>query len=418
MSDFLFDTRLERAARRYANEATRPFDAVAIAEAAVRAARRDEESRRFNWRWPSRSAAVAASAVAIAVIVGGSLLLANQGQNDTGKPSPTAPASASPTPSATPPPVPVVTGQSATWLADQPANLSFGMPSGPARMVLTISSADLTVAIDVTSGVSGVLRSSFEGFGTGEIRFTTVDQPPASEQVSLDGGALTGCVAGDQGDYHSTTSADGMILSLTVISEDCAARGAVLARSWSRSLAVPGGGGTGVIDAFDPVFSVELPTGSYVVDRSADAVTVHQDFPELQFLSFKDPQGFLDPCDLSTGRYAIAPGADAFVAYFRQLAGFTVDSTEELTVDGLRAVKLVVHANGDASCPDGRLWEWQPKAETLDHAWFVLPGVTDSLYIVEHPKGTLMFEVLPAPNPLEEQVISTIRFMDALPTSP
>ena len=93
-------------------------------------------------------------------------------------------------------------------------------------------------------------------------------------------------------------------------------------------------------------------------------MTIHQDFPELQFLSFKDPQGFLDPCDRSRGRYDIAPGADAVVAYFRQLAGFTVDSTEELTVDGLRAVKLVVHANDDASCPDGRLWEWQPKAET------------------------------------------------------
>ena len=53
-----------------------------------------------------------------------------------------------------------------------------------------------------------------------------------------------------------------------------------------------------------------------------------------------------------------------------------------------------------------------------DRAWFVQPGVTDSLYIVEHPKGTLMFEVLPAPNPLEQQVIGTIHFLDALPTSP
>jgi hypothetical protein len=192
----------------------------------------------------------------------------------------------------------------------------------------------------------------------------------------------------------------------------------VLARSWSRSLGVPGGGGTGIVDGFDPVFSVELPNGSYVVDRSVDALTIHQDFPELQFQSFKNPQGFLDPCDRLLGRYDIAPGADAVVAYFQQLAGFTVDSTEELQVDGLRAVKLVVHANGGASCPDGRLWEWQPKAETSDHAWFLSPGVTDSLYIVEHPKGTLMFEVLPAPNALEQQVIGTIQFLDALPTSP
>ena len=96
---------------------------------------------------------------------------------------------------------------------------------------------------------------------------------------------------------------------------------------------------------------------------------------------------------------------------------FTVDSTTEVHVDGLRAIKLVLHANADASCPDGKLWEWQPKAET-DAAWFLEPGVTDSLYIVDHPAGTVMFEVLPAPNSLEEQVIGTIHFLDRLPTQP
>ena len=418
MNDAAFEIRVERAARYIADEAVRPIDAVAIARAAMSGQARSVEQLRES-RWTRARAALATVAtVAVAIAATSFLLLRPSVNIGEPSPSPTPSPTATPTPTITPPPVEVVAGQSATWLADQPANLSFGTPSGPARMGLTISSVDLTVAIDVTSGPSGLLRSSFEGFGTGEIRFTTVDSPSATEEVALDGRALTGCAAGDIGDYHSTTSTDGMILTLTVISEDCPARGAVLPRSWSRSLAVPGGGGTGVIDAFDPVFSVELPTGSYVVDRSSDAVTVHQDFPELQFLSFRDPQGFLDPCDRSRGRYSIAPGADAFVAYYRQLAGFTVDSTGELTVDGFRAVKLVVHANDDASCPDGRLWEWQPKAETSDRAWFVQPGVTDSLYVVEHPKGTLMFEVLPAPNPLEEQVISTIHFLDALPTSP
>lgn len=417
MNDAAFEVRLERAARYIADEAVRPIDAVAIARAAMRAQDRSVEHGVSRWT-RARAALVTVATVVVAVGLTSFLLLRPSANVGEPSPSPTPSPTSSPTQAITPPPVAVSAGQTATWLADQPANLSFGMPSGPARMGLTISSVDLTVAIDVTSGPSGLLRSSFEGFGTGEIRFATLDSPPATEQVAVDGRALAGCVAGDIGDYHSTTSTDGMIMTLTVISEDCPARGAVLARSWSRSLAVPGGGGTGIIDAFDPVFSVELPNGSYVVDRSIDAVTVHQDFPELQFLSFKDPQGFLDSCDRSRGRYAIAPGADAVVAYFRQLAGFTVDSTEELTVDGLRAVKLVVHANDDASCPDGRLWEWQPKAETLDRAWFVQPGVTDSLYIVEHPKGTLMFEVLPAPNPREQQVIGTIHFLDALPTSP
>jgi hypothetical protein len=77
-----------------------------------------------------------------------------------------------------------------------------------------------------------------------------------------------------------------------------------------------------------------------------------------------------------------------------------------------------VHADADATCPDGVLWEWQPKRETSDLAWFLRPGVTDSLFIVDHPKGTLMFEVLPAPNSLEDQVIGSIHFLDALPTTP
>ena len=63
-----------------------------------------------------------------------------------------------------------------------------------------------------------------------------------------------------------------------------------------------------------------------------------------------------------------------------------------------------------------------PPVRTGGQAWsdvsFLQPGVTDSLYIVEHPKGTLMFEVLPAPNSLEQQVIGSLHFVDALPTSP
>jgi hypothetical protein len=418
MTDAAFERRLERAARHYADEAVRSIDAMAIANAAIRGINRPRTGRSRLLLWSRARGILAAVAILVVAIAGTALLFRLSGNVGQPLPSPSPSPSATPPPTITPPPGAFLAGQTATWLADQPANLSFGMPSGPARMALTISSGDLTSAVDITSGVSGVLRSSFEGFGTGDLRFTTVDPPADSEKVAIDGNALAPCTVGDEGAYHTTTSADGMILTLTVVSEACPARGAVLARSWSRSLAVPGGGGTGIVDGFDPAFSVELPNGSYVVDRSVDALTIHQDFPELQLVTIKDPKGFLDPCDRSKGRHEIAPGADAVVAYFRQLAGFTVDSTEELTVDGLRAVKLVVHANDDASCPDGRLWEWQPRQESGDRAWFVEPGVTDSLYIVEHPKGTLMFEVLPAPNSLEQQVIGTIHFLDALPTSP
>jgi hypothetical protein len=416
MNDAMFEARLERAARRYADEALRPIDAVAIATGAMRTRSLDKGARSSS-RWSRAGAAIAALVVAIAGISFLVLQLSsNVGQPpQSPSPTPTETPIATAAPSAAPGPV----GNGGTWLADKPDNLSFGSPSGPATMAFTLATPGLVVAIDVTSGPSGLLRSGLGSDSVGNLVFTTIAALPGTQQVTLDGTPLAACVEGDEGHYESSGSAGGMLLTLTAVSEECPSRLSVFARTWSRSLGVPGGGGgAGVVDAFEPPFTVDLPTGNYLVDRSADAMTIHQDLPEFQFMSFKDPQGFLDPCDRSKGRYDIAPGADSLVAYFRQLAGFTVDSTEELTVDGLRAVKLVVHANDDASCPDGRLWEWQPKAETSDRAWFVEPGVTDSLYIVEHPKGTLMFEVLPAPNALEQQVIGTIQFLDALPTSP
>ncbi len=419
MTDTIFEARLERAAQRYADEAVRPIDAVAIATRAMRIRAVDEGAPRSTSRWAGARTALAAIATLVVAIALVSFVVPQLWSN-IGRPAP----SPSPSPTefpavtATPSVEPGAVGNGGTWLADKPDNLSFETPSGPARMGFTLATPGLVVAIDITSGRSGLLRSGLGSDSTGNMLVTTIDAVPETQQVVVDGTPLAACVVGDEGHYESTVTPDGMLLTLTAVSDDCPSRQAVFARTWSRSLGVPGGGGgVGVVDAFEPLFTVELPTGNYQIDRGADAMTIHQDLPEFQFLSFKNPQGFLDPCDRSKGRYDIAPGADSIVAYFQQLDGFTVDSTEELTVDGLRAVKLVVHAN-DASCPDGRLWEWQPKAETSDLAWFVHPGVTDSLYIVEHPKGTLMFETLPAPNALEQEVIGTIHFLDALPTSP
>jgi hypothetical protein len=416
MSDARFELRLERAARRIADEAIRPVDAVAIAEAAIRAAGRAEElsAPRFGPRgaW----AALAVAALTIVFVVVGSLVLDPFRQNVATTPSPSGPSalpSLSPDVTAAPVGVPAGGASGGTWLADVPAGLVFDVVAPRSRMALNVSG--LTASVDLVGGNTGLFLSSFITENVGEVRLTS---DAASERVTVDGAPLAPCSQGDEGRYQTTTSTDGLLLTFALISDPCPSRAAVIARTWTRSISVPNGGGIGVVDGFDPLVTVVLPAGSYAVDDATDAKTIHQDLPELQFVSWKDPQGFLDPCDRSKGRYEIAPGADAFVAYVRQLAGFTVDSTAEVTVDGHRAIRLVVHADADATCPGDQLWEWQPKAETGDHAWFLRPGVTDSLYIVEHPKGTLMFEVLPAPNPLEDQVIGSIHFLDALPTTP
>jgi hypothetical protein len=416
MRDAGFELRLERAARLIADEAIRPVDAMAIAEAAIRAAGRADEIARPRFV-PRGSWLLLAAAAAITVAVVGSLLLDRGRHEVASTPSPSAEVRPSGSASPTPPPIGVPSGTAGgTWLADIPASLAFDASASASRMALNVSDG-LTASVDLVGGSSGLFHSSFITQGVGEVRFTT-DSTTSGEGVALDGTRLAPCAVGDVGSYQTSSTRDGLVLTFTLISDPCPSRAAVVARSWTRSIGVPSGGGVGVVDAFDPLFAVVMPAGSYLVDRSTDALTIRQDLPELQLMSLKDPQGFVDPCDRTKGHYEIAPGADAVISYFRQLAGFTVDSTTEVTVDGQRAIRLVVHADADATCPDGLLWEWQPKAETGDIAWFLRPGVTDSLFIVEHPKGTLMFEVLPAPNSLEDQVIGSIRFLDALPTTP
>ena len=417
MSSARFELRLERAARTIADEAVRPVDAMAIAEAAIRAAGRADElsGPRFAPRGAWLTLAVAALVTALAVTASLVFDRSHQEPGASPSPSPSASSSPSPHPESTPAPVgvPAGGGSAGTWLADVPPGLVFDVVTPGTRMSLKV--ADLKASIDLVGGNSGLFQSSFITENVGEVRLTA---DAASDRVTLDGTALAPCVAGDEGRYQTASSPDGLRLTFTLITDPCAARAAVVARTWTRSLAVPNGGGIGVVDGFDPLLTVVLPAGSYVVDQGTDSETIHQDLPELQFVTWKDPQGFVDPCDRSKGRYAIDPGADVFVAFVRQLAGFTVDSTAEVTVDGHRAVHLVVHADADATCPGGQLWEWQPKAETSDLAWFLRPGITYSLYIVEHPKGTLMFEVLPAPNSLEDQVIGSIHFLERLPTTP
>ena len=339
------------------------------------------------------------------LVIGGQLLDRRLAVEPTARPTPTPPPVA----------VPVLDPLEGAWLATKPDNLSFGDPSGPATLTLLFE-ANVTNAQVSASSASRIRLDSTVGPAPEGIQFTT--RSPG-DPVSIDGVERPGCPAGGSGTYTLDLSADGLFLTLSAVSDTCAARTAVLARTWVRSLGAPSSGGLGVIDALNQPFLVSLPEGSYSVDLSLDAITVVQPVPELQFLAVVDPQGFNDPCDTAAGRYEVAPGADAFVAYFQQLNGFTVDSTTELRVDGHRAVRLVLRANADATCPSGALLEYQAKkSETSDRSWFVRPGDTDSLVIVELPDSTLMFEVLPAPNPVEAEVIGSIRFLDALPTSP
>jgi hypothetical protein len=311
-------------------------------------------------------------------------------------------------------PGPLPAALSGPWLADRAATLSLGTSSVVPRMSLFVDSGGTAVFVTSADDDAELLRSLAQVEGTDIVRFTS---PSPAGAVVSGGATLRGCTTGEVGSYRLRTSADGLRLTLDLVDDPCPSRAHVFPRTWTRSLGLANSGGTGVVDAFDPLFTVELPAGGFTTDRSADHLTIVQAVPEFQFLAWKDPQGWNDPCDPGKGRYAIEPGADAFVAYARQMQGFTVESTTELQVDGRRAVRLILQANADVACPEPV--QWQTKAETGTRTWFLRPGDTDSLVVVEVTDDTtVMFSVLPAPHALEDQVIGSIRFLDQLPEAP
>jgi hypothetical protein len=408
MTDRQFEARLAAVLRADAERAVRRFDAVAIASAAQ--AREPVALRGWVPRpgWQSTRAVLSVALLLLAVLaLVWALAVGTSNRLLVVQASPSlAPTEAPPSATATD----LARRVSGSWIADKPLDLSFGDPSGPARMTLVLDANGTSVFVKVSSSPAERLPSGSELIGPDQLRVT------ARAGASAGGGDPTQpCDVGAAGTYRLDLSDDGLFLTVVRMDEACPERAAVLERTWVRTLGEPSTGGRGVLDGFDPLVTVALPPGSYTVERAVDALTVVQIVPELQFMTIKDPQGFLDPCNLAAGRREIAPGADAFVAYFRQLAGFTVDSVSELQVDGRRAVRLVDHANADASCPDGRLWEWQPKAEP-ERSWFLRPGVIDSLIVVEYSSSTtLLFEVIPAPNNLEDDIIGSLRFLETLP---
>jgi hypothetical protein len=393
--DERFEARFERRLRAFADVPIEPVDAEAIAGRVVKPRRVPSDVR----------IALLAAALFIAFVIA-ALVLAG----GSPKPPPLAVL-----------PTTVLAGSLdeellGTWIADIPADMRFSGEGVHQRMGLVLAPDSNQYAFVQVDG-SGLERfaATTEWPSADSVRFVTRG---VSEDIDVAGSSVRGCAARDTGTYRVGRSEDGLRLTLTAIDEVCAARSTIFERTWTRSMAARSHGGSGVVDAFDPLFTVELPEGRYYkVSRSTDALEIQDQVHEEGFLAFKDPQGFVDPCDISRGRYEIKPGLQAWIDYFAQLDGFTTDSVTDLEVDGHKAKSLVVHIEPDQSCPSGHLSEWQPKNETSDLNWFLRPGDTDYMVVVELADTTLVFQVLPTPDALGGQVIGSIRFLEALPSS-
>lgn len=371
------------------------------------------------WRRPETGWLAAIAAIVIVAIAGG-IALTRPGPGVVG-PSPSHSESPSPSPSpslaALPTEAPADAAVRGTWLAEMPPDVSLDGVRGDALMSLVVSGTGTSAYVrPVRASAAPHLTSRAAAGAPGSMVMTT---------VAPDGGILRGlepfpaCPKGGAGTYSIAISPDGLTLTLATSDDACLARSVILSRTWTRSLVADNPGGTGVVAAYSPMFKLTLPAGAYRrIQLTNDAVEIWRTDESVGLFAFKDPQGFLDPCDSGNGRYEIAYGADAFVEYFAQNPGFTTISTEELTIGGRRAVHLVVEAKRDYACATGYLTEFQPKTETSTLEWHLSPGDRDSIFIVEAPGAMVMFGILPIDPALETAILGTVEFLDRLPSAP
>ncbi len=341
-----------------------------------------------------------AAAIGIALLGGAVILAGNRNTGPAPLPVPSPPPSAaagSPPASAGVTPVGAADVLRARWVANDPGSDVLGTGSGPIDLTISASGGDLSVG---NLGSAGSFASTVVG--------STDDQVT----IALDR-ASRSCPAGSEGTYGWAVSADGAQLTLTALTDDCPDRTIALARTWGRSLVGSTTTGAGVVDAFEPAFSIVLPDGAY------DSRTLTDYFETGAangngLMVWKNPQGFTDPCSQAE-RYPYTAGADALVAYFRQNPGFNVIEATPLQIDGHHAVHLVTEAKSDyAGCPGQELLLFTPKA--CDCHWIAGPGFRDSYYVVDVGQDTLVFELSSAdPKTDESPITKTLQIPARLP---
>jgi hypothetical protein len=354
----------------------------------------------------TRLALIAAAAALGAALLGGALLLGG-GRNNSPAITPAPASSPAPTEAPTAAPAtpatssanatPLATALRAKWLAAVPTIPAIGNGGGP---------VSLTIETAGTSAFVGNLTPGAAFGGTA----TAVGADQVRLVLERDSG---GCAAGDEGTYRWTLSTDGSQLALVKLADACANRGNVFARTWVRSLTTATTNGAGVVDAFDPWFSIALPEKSYEPRQLDDFVEIgNPDGTDL--LAWKNPQGFTDPCSQAE-RYPYTAGADALVGYFRQNPAFNIIENTPMTIDGRPAIHLVVEGKaGYTKCPGNELLTFTPKA--CDCHWVSTPGFRDSFYLVDVGSDTIVIEISVGATKNEKPIVDSIRIPATLPS--
>ncbi|MEO7664681.1 MAG: hypothetical protein ABIV26_06100 [Candidatus Limnocylindrales bacterium] len=351
----------------------------------------------------NRLSLAAFAAVLVVAIAGGAYLFA-PGRASVGAPSPSPSVAPSPTaPTATSLPAGVVAPARmiGDWVADPQA---LGLPSQGPRIQLSINKDG---AIDTW------VQTNYDT-GTQAFRSRSIAAPDGQYRlVAVADGER--CRTGDVGTYTWNRSADGLFLTLVLVSDQCVARSMTLARTWVHTLSAVTDGGPGVL----PVMNIQatLPARRFGLAGTnfAGDVTTFDSSPFIGLMLNRDPIGFSDPCSSTSPAGASMSTVAEVVAYLSGIRGFNV-GTGDVTIDGRAAIRVQLAPITDVTCPgtevqlfrtpDGALTWSGPKTAVISF-WVTQVG-SDAWVFWYRGDEVTAFE--------EAGVIGSIHFITSLPT--
>jgi hypothetical protein len=229
------------------------------------------------------------------------------------------------------------------------------------------------------------------------------------------------CATGDDGRYGWSRSSDGLFLTLELIEDACAARGAALARTWVHSLSAVNDGGVGVVPN-GPWIEVTLPHQRFAMGSGGTGATDIKSFddsmPFKALIAVKDPMGFRAPCEVDQQPFSLPPDIRAFDDYAGNLPGLELDG-RKTAIDGLDARTFEVAVSATFPCTTGQPGIFRSSDPTETQAtWGYGPG--DAWFMASLVKNSSLYVFTWEGNGQTaadaDAIFESIRFFDRLPT--
>jgi hypothetical protein len=404
------DRSLERAARSWIEVGPTRAPDEAVEAALVRIQTTPQERDWLPWRFPKMltpTRVVLAAVIGVLVVGAAFLTFDRLRPPAVGVPGPTP----SPTPTLSPSP-------STPTPAAVPQSLRGDWQAEVTEIVQNVANPGeaIQLSLDWQNGVSAWIQPPR---GDNVYESTSV-AAPEGELALLEDGSFVGCAPGSIGRYGWDRSADGLFLTLTVISDDCPGRAAAYGRTWVHSLSAVTDGGIGVAPFAGRWMQATIPTMRWGLSGPTDAydlMTFDDGDPHIRFLVLRNPMGFQDPC--ATGVLTPVPidrTATGLLDYVGGLPGVTVTYVDGQVADR-PAVQMTVDST-TVDCPSGTIQAFHPARPADDGQWGFAPGGSHSMWVVEDGADVYLiwYEGDGVTAADQQAVIDSIAFLDELPT--